>query len=244
MKRIVLLFAFLAPALLLQAQQVILTINPATVDANDVIDTNDPFFEIVGYATVTNVSDAPLSVRWQRLLPSNLPLGWEVLVCDNVQCYPPFVSSNIMPEFDLNAPIVLAPGATSNLDVHVRPNQFPGSASIRLQLTAGADTTVLASGSYNISAVLTSSSNYTAQAQDVKIFPNPASDYFQLSPGHKINRVVVYNTLGRQVRAYDAYDGRRYYSLAGLADGMYLVSLFDSKGMVKTLRLIKRGFRP
>ncbi len=244
MRRIILSTVFLFSVVWLAAQKTVLSLSPNPVELEDIIDSGDPFFEIVGYATLTNVSNAPVSVRWQRIVPANLPLGWEVLVCDNEGCYPPFISSNIMPEFELDAPLVLAPGGTSNLDVHVRPNGFPGSASIDLHLTSGTDTTVLAVGTYNVTASLTSSARSAYKSQDIRIFPNPTVDHFQISPGGKINRVVVFNTLGRQVRSFDAYDGRRFYSLAGLPDGMYLVSLYDNRGLVKTVRLIKRGLRP
>jgi hypothetical protein len=243
MKRALLIIILLCPALLVMAQQPVVTISPSTVNADDVIDLNDAFFEIVGYSTITNVSNTPVTLRWQRINPSNLPMGWESLICDNTSCYPPFVSSNIMPEFDLNAPVVLAPGATSNLDVHLRPNQLPGSTTIRVQVTAVGDTAVLATGTFNFSAVLTSNSYYGARNQDVKVFPNPVTDYFQISSGTKITKIIVQNALGRQVRSFDAYDGRRY-SLSGLPDGMYLVSLYDGRGLAKTVRVIKRGFRP
>ncbi len=243
MTRALLIITLLFPALLVKAQQPVVTISPSTVTVDDVIDLNDAFFEIVGYSTITNVSNAPVTLRWQRVTPSNMPLGWESLVCDNTSCYPPFVSSNIMTEFDLNAPVVLAPGATSNLDVHLRPNQLPGSATFRVQVTAVGDTTVLATGTYNFTAMLTSNSHYASRAQDVKVFPNPVTDYFQVSGGAKITKVVVQNALGRQVRTFDAFDGRRY-SLSGLPDGMYLVSMYDGRGLVKTIRVIKRGFRP
>jgi hypothetical protein len=243
MKRALLFLILLCPSFLLKAQQSPVTISPSTVTADDIIDLNDPFFEIVGYSTITNTSNAPVTLRWQRLTPPNMPMGWESLICDNTSCYPPFVSSNIMTEFDLNAPVILAPGATSNLDVHLRPNQLPGSTTIRVLVTAVGDTAVLATGTYNFSAILTSNAHFSARNTDVKVFPNPVTDYFQISGGAKIHRIIVQNALGRQVRSFDAYDGRRY-SLAGLPDGMYLVSLYDAKGLVKTIRLIKRGFRP
>jgi hypothetical protein len=225
-------------------QPVVLTLTPNPIETNEAIDMNDPLFELVGYATITNVSSDSIAVRWNRIMPT-VPMGWEVLVCDNSSCYPPFVSSNVMPEFDLNVPIVLAPGATSNLDVHVRPNQFPGTATIDVALSLANDTTIISTGVYHFTASLASSVNANIRQQDIRLFPNPTAEYFQLSPGTGIGRVVVYNTLGRQLRSFDVYEGRRY-SLAGLPDGMYLVSLFEpgAKSSLRTIRVIKRGFRP
>lgn len=244
MKNLLLFALLISTAPFLAAQKVALTFTPAVVNVDDVINMNDPGFEMVGYATVTNTSDAPISVRWNRVAPQ-LPMGWEVLVCDNESCYPPFVYSNVIPEFDLNMPVVLQPGGTTNMDVHVKPNQLPGSTVVTIQLTAANDTTVIATGTYHFGASITSSSSQPWGArQDIRVFPNPTTDYFQLTPGSKVSRVTVYNTLGRQVRTFDAYDGRRY-SLAGLSDGMYLVSLIDgARGNIKTIRVIKRSFRP
>lgn len=243
MKKSVLFLALLLFAAGLFAQQVILTVEPNPSEVSDAIDMNDPNFELVAYATLTNVSSSPVSVRWNRLAPS-LPMGWEVAVCDLNQCYLPFVYSNYMSDIGLDIPVELEPGGTSNLDVHIYPNQFPGSTSVTLELTVDGDTAVVATGTYNITASLTSSFNGPAAKQDVRVFPNPTADYFQLSSGNRVGRVMVYNTLGRQVRAYDGYDGRRY-SLAGLPDGMYLVRLKDQQGAaIKTVRVIKRGVRP
>jgi hypothetical protein len=244
MKHTLLLMLVFVSMMFGHAQPVILTLTPNPIETSEAIDMNDPLFELVGYATITNVSADSIAVRWRRIMPA-VPMGWEVLVCDNSSCYPPFVSSNVMPEFDLNVPIVLAPGATSNLDVHVRPNQFPGSATIDVALSLANDTTIISTGVYHFTASLTSSVNSSLRQQDIRLFPNPTAEYFQLSPGAGISRVVVYNTLGRAMRSYDVYDGRRY-SLAGLPDGMYLVSLFEPglKSSVKTIRVIKRGFRP
>jgi hypothetical protein len=243
MKQLLLLLTFSLAANLLPAQDVVLSLSPNPSEANDIINMNDPNFELVAYATLTNVSSSPVSVRWTRIMPT-LPMGWEVLVCDNVSCYPPFVSSNVMPEFDLNELVVLAPGGTTNLDVHVLPHQFAGSTTVNIQFTIGTDTTVVHTGTYNFNASLTSSANNGFGKQDIRVFPNPTIDYFQLSTGSQVSRVAVYNTLGRQVRLFDAVEGKRY-SLAGLPDGMYMVSLLDSRYRnIKTVRMIKRGFRP
>lgn len=243
MKRIVLLLALALLSAGLYAQNVVLTLSPNPAEANDVIDMNDPNFELVAYATLTNVSSSPVSVRWNRVAPS-LPMGWEVAVCDVNQCYLPLVFSNYMPDIELDIPVELDPGETSNLDVHIYPNQFPGSTTVTVELTVNGDTAVVVTGTYNFSASLTSSFNGPAARQDVRVYPNPTTDFFQLSNGSGVGRVIVYNTLGRQVRTYDAYDGRRY-SLAGLPDGMYLVRLKDNQSNVmKTVRVIKRGIRP
>lgn len=74
----------------------------------------------------------------------------------------------------------------------------------------------------------------------IKIFPNPASDYIELTDNEKIGKIVVFNLVGKEMKRFDASNGQRY-NISELPKGMYLVQLLDKSGQtVVTQRVSKR----
>ena len=71
----------------------------------------------------------------------------------------------------------------------------------------------------------------------LSIYPNPTSDFFMVEHDAKVERVVVYNWIGKQLESYSHYKGRNY-NVKDLDKGIYIVRLFDKKNnLVKVLRL-------
>ncbi len=80
----------------------------------------------------------------------------------------------------------------------------------------------------------------TGDAPSIKIFPNPATEYIELSENDKVSTIVVYNLAGREMKRFDAYNGEKYF-VGDLARGLYLVQLLDKKNQtVVTQRVSKR----
>ena len=78
------------------------------------------------------------------------------------------------------------------------------------------------------------------KALDIKIFPNPATDYIGLSNSQKVQQVRIYNLVGRQMKDFKAIQGQKYY-VGDLPRGMYLVQLIDSnKRVIVTKRVNKQ----
>ncbi len=65
---------------------------------------------------------------------------------------------------------------------------------------------------------------------DVVVYPNPASDYLQLRPGagHVIDRVEIFDALGRRVLYSKAADNR--LDISSLARGSYVMSALSADG--------------
>jgi hypothetical protein len=58
-----------------------------------------------------------------------------------------------------------------------------------------------------------------------------------------IDQLVLYNQLGLHVKTYLAEYGQRY-SLNNVVDGVYFLALVNkNKGIVRTVRVIKRSVR-
>ncbi|MBK7870850.1 MAG: T9SS type A sorting domain-containing protein [Saprospiraceae bacterium] len=74
----------------------------------------------------------------------------------------------------------------------------------------------------------------------IKIFPNPATEYIELTENKEVLKIVVYNLAGREMKRFDAFNGEKYY-VGDLARGLYLVQLLDkSNQTIVTQRVSKR----
>src|SRR5688500_20364330 len=93
-----------------------------------------------------------------------------------------------------------------------------------------------------IRTMLISESTAVKEANDLKltVFPNPTSDYFQVSETPGLKGIEVFNIVGNKIRSFDFAVNRQYY-VGDLSDGIYLVRLVSgSKKVLKTIRLSKR----
>ncbi len=243
MKHCLLSFFILLLGLQAAFAQLSFSFTPDTVEVSDYFDPNDSEYELVGYATVKNESSQAVNVKWTRIL-TGVPDEWEVQVCDLNLCYNQVVYSNIAPDIGANFTLTLAPGAQTNMDVHVKPRGIAGSGEVRIDISTEENPDeVFVSGTYYINALLTSSAREASGAR-LAVFPNPTTEYFELRGAEGVDQVVLYNIIGRQVRSFRAEPGKRYY-IGDLPNGMYLASLASrKKGVLKTFRLSKRSIQP
>ena len=82
--------------------------------------------------------------------------------------------------------------------------------------------------------------DYKTERIDIQVFPNPVADYLGVSHNDQIEKVQVFNLVGKTVKNFDYLKGRNYY-LGDLPKGIYLVQFSDkrSKTLV-TKRISKR----
>lgn len=249
MKSILLfLFAFLTSTLLL-AQQSIITIRPSPVDTVFQVDAarlaaGEPF-DLVAHATLINNTNDTLIIRWERNV-INVSRGWDTKICDNNLCYVEIVNSNIDQNLMLNEPLILLPKGKSNLDVHFVPNGMVGTGKVEVEVALAKDPNrVLAVGQYNVEVVaVTVTSTQNVQKRTIQVYPNPSGDYFSLSSSENIDRITVYNMVGRAVRTFSVAENTMY-DISRLPDGIYLIGLYNKKGsIIKTIRISKRSARP
>lgn len=74
---------------------------------------------------------------------------------------------------------------------------------------------------------------------DVQVFPNPASDYISVSNGDAVSKIMVFNLVGRQMKAFDAADGDKFF-VGDLPRGMYLVQLLGNKEQILTTQRVNK----
>jgi len=79
---------------------------------------------------------------------------------------------------------------------------------------------------------LSTSSEYLLQETEVRIYPNPVADQFQVEVPDKtqIQSVVVFDNYGRAVRTLNPQD--RFHPMNNLAPGIYFVRIETEKGSV------------
>ena len=82
------------------------------------------------------------------------------------------------------------------------------------------------------------------EAYELRVFPNPTTDSFQVVDNIIVDEIVVYNIIGRKIRTF-THESNKKYSLGDMPDGMYFISLISmTDGVLKTLRISKRVMRP
>lgn len=244
MKQIILsLFLVFSVLAILDAQSSII-VSPNPVQETFSVDLSDQFVLTDSKAVIRNNSETQVRLKWV-LEVVEAPEGWEVSVCDNNACYTPNIISNIDASIGINAPLVLMPGDTSLLDARVLPNFVGGSGKVKVHLSMSDDPdNVFLTVDYEITVQDQTTSVSEVEKNKIRIFPNPTSDYIQLTNNSIVDHLDIYNVVGRKVRSFQANFGGRY-DISNLPNGLYLVSLMNEKeGVLKTLRLRKRSGRP
>lgn len=74
---------------------------------------------------------------------------------------------------------------------------------------------------------------------EVKVFPNPSSDAWQIIAGSKINTIAIYNITGVQVQSLEINHTRAKIETTKLSTGIYLAKIKTDRGE-KVVKLIKK----
>jgi hypothetical protein len=221
--------------------QKLLTLEPNAVEERFLVDLDNWSKMLELSATVTNTSNQTLLLKWKRNIV-NQPLGWQTQVCDDFAFYTPEVATNYAPKYNINAPVELAPGASLTFSLHIQPMGVAGRGvyEIPFSLTKSPDKTI---GTLILTANVEDADKEFSKAS-LRLFPNPAIDYFEITPNAPVDEIVLYNMIGKKIRMFDASQNNRY-DISDIPAGLYLVSLINEKrGVLKTLRLNKRTLRP
>ena len=190
--------------------------------------------DITAKGFIKNESEDTVTVMWKRNI-IELKDGWETAVCDKNLCYVPSYGETSAAD---GTNLVLAPGEESNFDVHVYPDGTEGFATVEVTATdiTNAENTV--TGRYEFNQTSTSTFNF--KKTDIKIYPNPTVDFISLTDDNQVERLIIYNIVGRPVKLFDA-NFNNHYDVMDLPTGMYLVRLMGKNDRtIKTVRLSKK----
>ena len=72
----------------------------------------------------------------------------------------------------------------------------------------------------------------------IKLYPNPASNYFTLSA--ETTKVEIYSITGQKVKQFDSVKSiDQQFSISDLSKGLYLVKAYNDKNQTQVLKMIK-----
>jgi len=94
--------------------------------------------------------------------------------------------------------------------------------------------------SQSVSKASTNSSSATVSNTTLKIYPNPASNFFKLKQVTGVTSIIVYNLVGRKIKQFQI-EKNKAYTITDLPKGMYLIQFLGQEGKILTTqRLSKR----
>jgi len=187
---------------------------------------------ITKYIHIINNTDGELNLYWIYEPAEGYPEDWSTQICDINLCYAPnkFQSSSVMPN-------VLPEGADVQFSFKVWNNSGPveGTSYGILKLYDDSNFSNLVAMT-SAPAVAVSD----LEVENLVIYPNPTTEFFQLKNDASIASISIYNIVGRVVKTLNHTSGM-LHDVTSLRTGMYLVRLENEDGdVVKSMRLSKK----
>lgn len=87
-------------------------------------------------------------------------------------------------------------------------------------------------------------STTTFESNNVAIFPNPATDAFQIrlqNTNETLSKITITDVIGKNIRTIKATTGNQMnVDVANLSQGVYFVEIITQNGLKQTKKLIKK----
>ncbi len=239
MKLYLLVLSICFSACTLFAQDIV-SLTPARVDTLFQVDISNSFDDLVAHGLIKNKTRDTLYIKWRRRVLS-IPNGWSTKICDANLCYVEIVDSNIDPDLLLEEPVIIPPYGTANLDVHIVANGAVGTGVVEIELSImGQPDDIIGVAEYQMEVRDVSRQQASSNRKSLRVYPNPSNNFINVSTNALVDKVVVYNMVGRVVKEFPA-NRSGVYNITNLPNGIYLVSLQDRKGdILKTTRVTKK----
>lgn len=78
-------------------------------------------------------------------------------------------------------------------------------------------------------------------SRDISIYPNPVINDFQLQNAEQVEKIVIYNWLGREVRKFINEREEQLFEIGDLPKGFYYVQMRASNNQIITTRRISKN---
>lgn len=187
---------------------------------------------------IANTSSDMVELVW-RIDRVDVPAEWELQICDAITCYSYGVESTPPGDTRINR---FNPDQGFTYMVKAKPNGIDGIGDMDMVLTDANDPSVV----YETIPIVITITNCVVSNDEINedsnigLFPNPTFGTFKLTEQNSVDRISVYNIIGKEVVSFSA-TANGNYDVSDLENGMFLVRLFDQKGeTLKVLRLSKR----
>jgi len=190
---------------------------------SDTITTSD-LYDSPAHAEIKNVSNATISIKWERNI-INLTPDVETAVCDPVTCWSTVVNTKTFQ---------LEPDSVGQMTVHYYNNAYSpppgqaGSGIVHLKLTNLGNPADTLTAVYSYSTL---SGTRDLPASNVKLFPNPTTDFFTLEKAEEVASMRVFALDGRIMARFEV-SPNNFYSIGHLPVGNYVLSFEDKNGQL------------
>ena len=98
----------------------------------------------------------------------------------------------------------------------------------------------LSASSQSIGERLAINSPQAEQKENITIYPNPATTHIGLSSSDGVERIIVFNMVGRQMKNFQVGEGDKRYYVGDLPRGMYLIQLLSANNEVLTTKRVSK----
>jgi hypothetical protein len=192
----------------------------------------DPGSTIIAHVDLTNIDivDAEVEIfEYAEIFPE----GWLSSICTDI-CYPPDVVSST---------ITVPAGETVGFSYYFYTNETPGEGEIQLIVRQAFDYDMAYFVSLKACTEFTEEEPVSIEVSNsnkgIKLFPNPATDYFVLQTSTELvnnSFVQLYNANGSLMLELPVTAASTTIPVDGLVAGIYQVVLMDATGSsVRTL---------
>jgi hypothetical protein len=173
---------------------------------------------------------------WKLDRTAATPADWVFSICDVNTCYAPGVET-----CPPSTPNTMNSGDTITFIIYLNPKATKGSSDIGFKLYSVNDVNaVFAETTLYFEIEGTTSVEDENNVANIKLYPNPTVDFFQIDNDSSVERVAVYSIVGREIFSFKHEIGQAY-SVSDLSNGFYLARLFDKDGKsVKVIRFTKK----
>jgi len=196
----------------------------------------------IGYTfEVTNTGSANEEFYWDLVRPAEMPAEWVFTICDVITCWEEGIE--VLDCFNPNS---LEAGASHpSFKVSLNPNLVPGEHTVDYRLLKSCgdavpddDVILNVAIKFTVGATATDVSDLDIKSE-MKLYPNPTSDRFQISDDSRVSNITIFNVVGKQI-IDESHSVGQAHDISTLDNGMYLVRLMnDAQEVVTILRMTK-----
>jgi hypothetical protein len=171
---------------------------------------------------ISNISEIPINLRWVRTIVYHSP-NITSAVCDPVTCWSSSVDTK---DFTLDV------DSSGQMTVHfynafyTPPPGQAGSGIVHVKITNLNNPADTLNVVYSFSTLTGTGELPTA---NVRLFPNPTTDFFTLENGEEVASMRLYALDGREMARF-MNNSDNTYSIANLPVGNYVLSFEDKNG--------------
>lgn len=144
-----------------------------------------------------------------------------------------FVTFNPIPDGFVNYSWTFGDGNTSGTKIPTHQYNSPGIYTVSLTIT---DT--IGCTNYLERVIDLSTLNLLSdEMNNLKVYPNPATQILTISNGQKLKRIILYSGLGKVVKSLDVNNNIQNIDISNLEDGVYTLQVIDENKKMKTRKI-------